>query len=116
MTPQSMTEPRPLLDRVFRALIAARWLVVAVYALLLAPAIWFALRVDQDNSIDRLIVPSDPDSVAAREFEQVFGAGEYVLLLAEAPDPFAPAVLQRVEEIERAVSTVPKVEAQTIVS
>ena len=88
------------LERIFAAILRARWLFVVLYALLLPPAAYFALRVDQDNSLDRLIVPSDPDFIATRDFQQVFGAGEFSLLLAEVDDPFAPAVLARVDAIE----------------
>jgi len=95
------------LARVFRFLIAKRWWVVAFYALLLLPSSWLAAQVRQDNSIDRLIVASDPDYIAMREFERVFGAGEYALLLAQADDPFTPGVLDQVDRIERAVAAVP---------
>ena len=70
---------------------------------LLVPSVRFAIRVGQDNSLDRLIVPGDPDHIATQEFEQVFGSGEFALLLAEADDPYAPAVLERVDGIERAL-------------
>ena len=39
---------------------------------------------------------SDPDYIATRDFQRVFGAGEFALLLVEADDPLSPAVrLQR---------------------
>ena len=57
------------LERTFAAIVRARWLFVALYALLLPPSVYYAIGVEQDNSIDRLIVPSDPDFVATREFE-----------------------------------------------
>ena len=54
------------LERCFVAIVRARWLFVALYALLLPPSVFYALRVAQDNSLDRLIVPSDPDFIATR--------------------------------------------------
>ena len=106
-----MTPPRPsVLDSVFRWVIAKRWLVVGFYALILGPSVWYALKVDQDNSIDRLIVQTDPDAVAAHAFEKVFGAGEYVVLLAEADDPFQPDVLKAVDDLERKLAAIPRVE------
>jgi hypothetical protein len=48
----------------------------------------------------RLIIQSDPDYLALSQFNQVFGGGDYVLLLAEAPDLYAPAVLARLESTE----------------
>jgi predicted RND superfamily exporter protein len=102
------------LARFFRFIVARRWWVVAIYAALLGPSIWFALKVDQDNSIDRLIVETDPDSLASKAFEKVFGHGEYVVLLAEAPDPFAPAVLQKIDAIEAKLRAIPKVDANSV--
>ena len=104
------------LARTFAFLIAKRWYVVAFYAILLPPAAYFAARVGQDNSIDRLIVPSDPDYIANRAFEQVFGSEEYALLLAEADDPLAPAVIERVDQIERALQGIPKVTTNSALS
>ena len=74
------------------------------------------MKVAQDNSLDRLIVPSDPDYIATRAFEEVFGASEFALLLAETDDPFAPEVLARVDAIERALQAVPNVAANSALS
>ena len=105
-----MNAPSPgRLERIFAGILRARWLFIALYALLLPPSVYFAVRVAQDNSLDRLIVPSDPDFIATRAFEKVFGAGEFALLLAEADDPFAPEVLARVDAIERALQAIPHV-------
>ena len=108
--------PPSLLARIFGVILARRWIVLAIYALLLPPAAWFAARVEQDNSIDRLIVPTDPDAIATREFEKVFGGGEYAVLVAEADDPLAPAVVERIDRIERALAKVPRVEASSPLS
>jgi predicted RND superfamily exporter protein len=97
------------LERAFAASVRARWLLLALYALLLPPSVYYAVAVAQDNSLDRLIVPSDPDFIATRAFEAVFGAGEFALLLAETDDPFAPKVIARVDAIERALQAVPNV-------
>src|SRR3954468_13513121 len=106
-----MSPPRAsVLDSTFRWIIAKRWLIVAFYALIMGPSVWYALKVDQDNSIDRLIVQTDPAAVGEREFEKVFGAGEYVVLLAEANDPYQPDVLKTVDELEKKLAAIPKVE------
>lgn len=89
---------------------------MALYALLLPPSVYFAIQVAQDNSIDRLIVPSDPDYLATRGFQEVFGEGEFALLLAEAEDPFAPEVVARVDAIEQALRAVPDVEPNSALS
>jgi len=104
------------LEAIFRFLIAKRWWILALYALLLPPSIYFALHVDQDDSLERLIVQSDPDYRTAQEFEKVFPGGEFVLLLAEASDPYAPEVLRRVDELERELDALGKVEASSALS
>ncbi len=111
-----MNAPSSGLEGIFARILRARWLFVAVYALLLPPSSYFALKVDQDNSLDRLIVPSDPDFIATRSFQQVFGAGEFSLLLAEVDDPFAPEVLARVDAIEVALKAIPKVSPNSALS
>ena len=104
------------LSRFFTALIARRWWVIAFYALLVPPSAYFATKVGQDNSIDRLIVANDSDYVATREFEKVFGGGEYALLLVETPDPLAPDVVAKVDALERAIQANPRVTTNSILS
>src|SRR5262245_34191427 len=101
------------LARFFRFVIARRWWVLAVYALILPPAILCAMRVGQDNALERLIVTSDPDYIATKEFEKVFGSGAYIVLLAQAPDIFAPDVLARVDALETRLAAIPGVEPQS---
>src|ERR1700761_1011909 len=107
--PNVITPFESRLAGIFRKIVHRRWLIIAIYALLLPPAAFLATRVQQDNSLERLIVQSDPTYAANKRFEGVFGHGEYVLILAEADDPFAPAVVRRFGEMEDAVSKVPKV-------
>lgn len=104
------------LHRLFDAIVRRSRLVIAIYAILLVPSVWYATRVGQDNSIDRLIVADDPDAIATREFEKVFGAGEYAVLLAEADDPLAPGVIAKVDAIERAIAGVPNISANSALS
>src|SRR5262249_7646511 len=47
---------------------------------------------------------------------QVFGQGEFALLLVEAADPFAPAVLQRIDVLERALAQIPRVQPNSALS
>ena len=90
--------------------------IVAFYALLLPPSAWLAAQVRQDNSTDRLIQPADPELLALREFESVFGGGEYALLMVEADDPLAEGVVSRVDRMERALREIPKLEVNSVVS
>jgi len=104
------------LHRLFSAIVARSRLVIAIYAVLLLPSVWYAIRVGQDNSIDRLIVADDPDAIATREFEKVFGAGEYAFLLAEADDPLSCEAIKKVDAVERAISTIPGTSANSALS
>jgi len=117
-TPSLELQPAPhgLLARFFALVVAKRWLVLAFYALVLPPSAFYAAKVGQDNSIDRLIVPSDVDFISNQEFQKVFGSGEYAVLLAEAEDPFAPAVLERLDRLETALRAVPHVETNSAMS
>jgi len=104
------------LSRIFSLIIARRWYVLAGYALLLLPSVHFATKVRQDNSLDRLITASDPNYIATRDFQRVFGAGEFALLLVEADNPLSPAVVGWVDRIERALRAVPHVTANSALS
>ena len=105
-----------LLDRFFRFVIAKRWWVLACYAVALAPAAWLATRVGQDNSLNRLIVQSDPDYQAAKAFEKVFGGGQYVIVVAEAEDPFAPEVLKKIDAIDRRIAAQPHLKSNSVLA
>lgn len=106
----------PALARVLRFIVAHRRVVVALYALLVPLAIVLATRIESDTSIDRLIVQGDPDFRDQQEFRRIFPEREQVVLLAEAPDLFAPAVLARAAEIERRLNEVARVRAFSAVT
>jgi predicted RND superfamily exporter protein len=84
-------------------------IVLAIWLLLAPAAAYFALSVTSDNSPDRLIVEGDDDYQQTRAFQKIFPEGQYVVLLAEAGDPFTPEALARAAALEKAVSAVPKV-------
>ena len=92
-----------MLSRVFSLIVKWRWFAVVLYALLLPPFGYFAAKVSQDSSIERLIVANDPDFARTRDFQKVFGAGEYAVVAFEAANPFDPAVLERIDRVERAL-------------
>lgn len=94
-------------ERAFARIVAWRRPILALYALLLPVAIGLALRIGSDGGISRLVIPSDPDVVATRAFEQVFPESPIVLLLLEASDPWHPEVLRGVEALEGRLREVP---------
>ena len=83
-------------------------LVIAVWLALAPVAVYFALSVRSDNSPDRLIVEGDEDYQQTRAFQKLFPEGQYVVILAEAADPFTADALKRADEIEKALRAVPK--------
>src|SRR4029450_8994788 len=46
----------------------------------------------------------------------VCGQGEFALLLVQAADPFAPAVLERIDRLERALAQIPRVQRNSALS
>jgi predicted RND superfamily exporter protein len=107
---------RSRVHRAFAAILRWRWLIVALYAVILPPAGWLAAGVRQDNAIDRLVVATDAEALANQEFAKVFGSGEYAVLIAEAADPYAPEVLARVDRLEAALAAQPGVAPSSALS
>ena len=106
----------PRLLRLFLWILQARPWIVGVFALLTLAGIYGALRIPTDSSINRLIVSSDPVAQATREFERVYPEGEDALIVLEAPDPLSPASLQGVDQLERDLNEIPKVEAHSLLT
>jgi predicted RND superfamily exporter protein len=106
----------PLLARIFRGVIALRWPIVVFYALLTVPAGWFASKVENDSSLDRIIVPTDPDYLATHDFQQVFGRAEFAVLLLESEDPLSPELIRKQDQIERALLSIPKLSINSVLA
>ena len=100
-------DDRSRLEKIFAAIIARRWLVVAFWLLMLPLGAWLALQIPSEGSIDRLVVEADPDVVLTRSFQKVFPEGKQVVLLFEPKsDPFAPEAITELGAIETAVKQV----------
>jgi len=106
----------PLLERAFLAVVRWRIAIVAVYAALLPFGVWGALRVPKDDSIDRMVVETDPDYLATREFQKVFPEAQISVLLLESPDPFEPRALREFMALEERLVHVPGVRASSALS
>ena len=111
-----MSEPSApgRLESVFRTVIAARWWIVAVYALLVPGALILALRIPKDNALERMVVASNPDVTATREFQRVFPEKPIALLQLETGDPFSSEALAGLRVVQAAVSGVPGVTTYSI--
>ncbi len=97
------------LDAGFAWIVRRRTPILVAYALLLAAAVVLAVGIRSDAGISGLIVPSDPDFVATREFERIFPDRPIVILLLEAEDPWRPEVLRQTEALEGALRAIPGV-------
>ena len=80
-------------ERLARAIVGHPIIVLLLWLVLAPGAAYYALSVKSDNSPDRLIVEGDEDYQQTRAFQKIFPEGQYVVILAEASDPFAPAAL-----------------------
>jgi predicted RND superfamily exporter protein len=90
-------------ERFFAWVVRRRAAVLAVYAAVLAAAGVLAAGIGSDAGISSLVVPSDPDYVATREFQRIFPERPIVILLLEADDPFRPEVLRGTTALEEAL-------------
>jgi uncharacterized protein len=110
------SEASPTLDRVFHAILRWRWAIVVAFALLCVPCAWLAMTVGQDNSVDRIIAEDDPQFRATKEFEKVFGGGEYAVLILEAEDAFSQPVLERAVALEKEVAAIAHVQTKSVLA
>ncbi len=99
--------PRSRIERVFGAIVALRVPILVLYALAVPVAAWLAAGIPSEGAIDRLVVPSDPDFVATREFQRIFPERPTVMLLLEADEPFRPRALAQVAAVEDALRALP---------
>jgi hypothetical protein len=114
--PVAAPSPQTPLARVFRAVIARRWAIVAVYAALAPVALYLALRVPKDNSIERMVVASDPDVAATREFQRIFPEPATAFLLLESREPLSAATLAAARRLQRELDAAPHVSTYSLLT
>jgi hypothetical protein len=103
-------------DAVFAAIIRMRWAILAVYALLIPGALWLALGIPRDSSLDRMIVDSNPQVAATRAFQRLFREQPTALLLVESPDLFSAQSVAAARALEAALDGVPGVSTYSALS
>lgn len=91
------------MQSIFRRILALRVPILIAAAVLVPVAAFLSFRIPSEGAIGRLMVPTDPDYVATREFQAVFPEGQVVILLLEADNPFAPATLTDLTKLEGAL-------------
>jgi predicted RND superfamily exporter protein len=107
--------PAPLV-RFFERVVARRVAVAAAWAALVPVALLLALHVPEDHAIERMVVASDPDVRATRDFHALFPEKPTVVLLAETPAPFSDVAVNGLRRLSAAVDAVPRVEAVSLLS
>src|SRR5215470_1466348 len=103
-----------MVQRALQAVLRFRFVVLAVYAVLVPAAAYLATRIPSQGAIDRLIVPGDPDYAATRAFQAIFPESQIALFVLEAKDPWSPAALERVQRTQAALASVPRVSAFSV--
>ncbi|MFT3698043.1 MAG: MMPL family transporter [Kofleriaceae bacterium] len=88
-------------------ILRARWIIIAIYAVLLPLAVIEVTRIPNEGALDKLIVPTDPDLAATRAFQKIFPEPQLVMLMVEAPDPWSPDALAKLAKTKQALAGVP---------
>lgn len=104
----------PRLDAIFAQVVRVRWWIVAFYACLVPGALIAALRIPEDNAIERMVVGSNPDVAQTTEFQRVFPETPLAMLVVETPNPFTPEAIAGVQALQAAVERVDEVETYSV--
>ncbi len=95
----------------FGWIVSKRWLVLAVYSIVVVGAGFLAMDIPRDNSLENLVVSSDPDVAASREFEKIFPEAATVFLMLETEEPFSAGPLNDLERLESELAAVDGINA-----
>jgi len=104
----------PRLDALFARVTRLRWRIVAAYTLLVPGALVLALRVPDDNALERMVVASNPDVAATREFQRLFPETPLGLLVAETPSVFSAEAIAGVRALQSEVDRVKGVTSYSV--
>jgi len=105
---------RSLEDRIepfFGLIVTRRWLVIAIYSIVVVAAGFLARDIPRDNSLENLVVSTDPDVAASHEFEKIFPEAATVFLMLETDEPFAAGPLTDLERLESELDAIDGVNA-----
>ena len=107
-----MTEhtPAPGIARLTETLVRFRWLSLAFVAAVTAAAASQLPKLEIDNSNESFFMTGDSTKARLDAFNDTFGNDDFVFVLIEVEDAFAPATLARLDELaERLELEVPHV-------
>lgn len=99
----------PRFEVAFTRIIRIRWTIVLLYALLVPGALILALRIPSDSALERMVVDSNPDVAATRQFQAIFPELPLAVLLVESVDPLSHDTVAAAWALERALAGVPGV-------
>ncbi len=102
------------LEPFFDRIVARRWLIIAIYSWVVIGAGFLAVDIPRDNSLENLVVSSDPDVAASHEFEKIFPEADTVFLMLETEEPFTVGPLADLERLESELDAIDGVNAFSI--
>lgn len=97
------------LERVFARILAFRIAIVVFFALLVPVGLYYGTQLRSDAAIASLVVATDPEYIATREFQKIFPEGQVVLLLLELDNPYGVEAVKKLDQISKAARSVPGV-------
>ena len=102
------------LEPYFVWIISRRWMVIAVYTLVAIGAGFLAVDIPRDNSLENLVVSSDPDVAASKDFEEIFPEAATVFLMLETDEPLTTGPLTDLERLEGQLGAIDGVNAFSV--
>ena len=84
---------------VAKKILQYRWLLLALLVIVDIFAVSGLKQVHTNDSWDNWFFEDDPITIATEEFEKIFGNNDYVSLLVQADDVFAPQSLHMIREL-----------------
>ena len=91
--------PSPSVSRLTELLVRFRWFSLGVVAVATLAAASQLPRLQIDNSNEAFFVEGDPTQQRLDAFRETFGNDDFVFILIDVVDAFAPATLERLAEL-----------------
>ncbi len=92
-------------------IVSRRWMIIAIYSMVVLGAAFLAMDIPRDNSLENLVVSTDPDVAASHEFDKIFPEAATVFLMLETDEPFAAGPLTDLERLESELDAIDGINA-----
>jgi predicted RND superfamily exporter protein len=86
-------------------------MIIAIYSMVVLGAAFLAMDIPRDNSLENLVVSTDPDVAASHEFDKIFPEAATVFLMLETDEPFAAGPLTDLERLESELDAIDGINA-----